>query len=69
MRPGPGQSGARSGAYSLQSRHPMRLIALAALLGLAACTGKPSLDDPALSDRDFELEQFFDGRLVAHGQF
>jgi len=47
----------------------MRLIALAALLGLAACTGKPSLDDPALSDRDFELEQFFDGRLVAHGQF
>jgi len=47
----------------------MRLIAVAALLGLAACTGKPSLNDPALSTRDFELEEFFDGRLVAHGQF
>ncbi|MEM8592336.1 MAG: DUF3833 domain-containing protein [Pseudomonadota bacterium] len=47
----------------------MRLFLLAALLGLAACTGKPSLEDPALSDRELNLEEFFDGRLVAYGQF
>jgi hypothetical protein len=38
-------------------------------LGLAACTGKPSLDDPPLSDRELNLEEFFEGRTVARGQF
>ena len=47
----------------------MRHIALSSLLVLAACTGKPSLDDASLTDRQFNLEQFFDGNLVAHGQF
>ncbi|ARU01662.1 DUF3833 family protein [Yoonia vestfoldensis] len=47
----------------------MRLIALAALMFLAACTGKPSFNDPALSDRQLNLEEFFDGDLVAYGQF
>lgn len=47
----------------------MRLITLAALMLLAACTGKPSFDDPALSDRQLNMEEFFDGDLVAHGQF
>ncbi|NCO86480.1 MAG: DUF3833 domain-containing protein [Rhodobacterales bacterium] len=47
----------------------MRRIALASLLFAAACTGKPSFDDPALTDRALNLEEFFDGRLVAHGQF
>ena len=47
----------------------MRLIALAALLFLAACTGKPSFDDPSLSDRQLQLEEFFDGDFVAYGQF
>jgi hypothetical protein len=47
----------------------MRTLALAALLFIAACTGKPSFDDPALSTRELELEEFFDGRLVAYGQF
>jgi hypothetical protein len=46
----------------------MRLIAAAFVL-LAACTGKPSFDDPSLSDRKLNLEEFFDGELVAHGQF
>jgi hypothetical protein len=46
----------------------MRLSALAFLV-LAACTGKPSFDDPPLSDRQFDLEAFFDGDLVAYGQF
>jgi len=49
---------------------PLRiLILVAALLGLAACAGRPSLDDPALSDRKLNLEEFFAGKLVAHGQF
>lgn len=47
----------------------MRRLALAATLALAACTGKPSLDDPALSDRALDLEEFFQGETVAKGQF
>ena len=47
----------------------MRLILAATLMFLAACTGKPSFDDPALSDRKLNLEEFFDGELVAYGQF
>ncbi len=48
----------------------MRFLATAAMLVvLAACTGKPSLDDDLLSDRDLELEEFFEGKTVATGQF
>jgi hypothetical protein len=48
----------------------MRVAALAlALVVLASCTGKPSFDDPSLSDRKLNLEEFFDGELVAQGQF
>lgn len=47
----------------------MRLLAAAALLFLAACTGKPGLDDPNLSDRELNLEEFFAGELIAYGQF
>jgi len=47
----------------------MRLIALAAVLFLAACTGKPSLNDAPLSDRQLNLEEFFEGDLIAYGQF
>lgn len=47
----------------------MRRLALLSVLFLAACAGRPSLDDPQLSTRELELEQFFDGRLVANGQF
>lgn len=47
----------------------LRTAALASAVLLAACTGKPSLDDPVLSDRRLNLEEFFDGTLVAHGQF
>lgn len=45
------------------------LLALASALALSACTGKPSLDDPLLTDRELELEEFFDGDFVAQGQF
>ncbi|WP_439154075.1 DUF3833 family protein [Yoonia sp.] len=47
----------------------MRLLILPLLALLAACTGKPSFDDPSLSDRKLNLEDFFDGDLVAYGQF
>ena len=47
----------------------MRLIALAAVLFLAACTGKPSFNDAPLSDRQLNLEEFFEGDLIAYGQF
>ena len=39
------------------------------LLILASCTGKPALEDAALSDRKLDLETFFDGRTTAQGQF
>ena len=47
----------------------MRHLILAAVLLLAACAGRPELDDPSLSDRQLNLEEFFDGTLVAYGQF
>lgn len=47
----------------------MTRLLLAAPLILAACVGTPSFDDPPLSDADFELQEFFDGELVAYGQF
>lgn len=47
----------------------MRILILTAFAFLAACTGKPSFDDDTLSDRRLNLEEFFDGDLVAYGQF
>ena len=47
----------------------MRVLAILAFAFLSACAGKPSLDDPKLSDRSLNLEEFFDGDLVAYGQF
>ena len=36
---------------------------------LAGCALKPSIDDVKLSDKTFRLEQFFDGKVKAYGQF
>lgn len=47
----------------------MRLIALLSFLFVAACTGKPSFDDPSLSSQKLNLEEFFDGEFIAYGQF
>ena len=47
----------------------MRLALAAAVLVLAACTGKPNADDPLLSDLTLDLEEFFVGETVARGQF
>lgn len=38
-------------------------------VAVAGCTGKPALDDEKLSDRQLNLEQFFEGNLIAYGQF
>ena len=46
-----------------------RLAALLALIIVAGCVGKPALEDEKLSSRDFNLEEYFDGRVVAKGQF
>ncbi len=47
----------------------MRIFALGLVAALAGCTGKPALQDRPMTGQDFALEQFFDGRLVARGQF
>jgi hypothetical protein len=46
---------------------PLRLL-IGALLVLAACTGRPS-PEATLGGPKLDLEEYFDGRLVAHGQF
>lgn len=45
------------------------LLALFAFFTLLACSGTPDLNDKPLSDRAFNLEDFFAGQTVAHGQF
>lgn len=47
----------------------MATLAFASILLLSACAGRPALDDPQLSDRQLNLEEFFVGDLVAYGQF
>jgi hypothetical protein len=43
------------------------LLAVSALL--AACSGRPSLDDPSLGGPELVLEEYFAGTLRADGQF
>lgn len=45
----------------------MRYLVCVAVMALGACVGKPALDDPKLSQADFNLEEFFDGRITAKG--
>ncbi|UWR23009.1 DUF3833 domain-containing protein [Sulfitobacter sp. S190] len=47
----------------------MRYFWMAGAVALSACVGKPGLDDPKLSQADFDLEEYFDGRVTAKGQF
>lgn len=48
---------------------PIAMAALVSMVALAGCVGRPALDDPALSDRSLNLEEFFDGSVTASGQF
>ena len=48
----------------------MRLIVcLIMVLPLIGCGIAPSLDDPKLSNKQLNLEEFFDGEIIAYGQF
>lgn len=48
----------------------MKLIAyLFTVLSLVGCSISPSLNDPKLSDKELNLEEFFDGEITAYGQF
>jgi hypothetical protein len=64
-----GRGNPATGAARIRGKETPMRRALAALILTTACTGLPGADDPVLSDRDFELQEFFDGRLTAHGQF
>ena len=46
-----------------------RIIALFFLVLLAGCGLKPSLKDEKLSNLQLNLEEFFEGDVVAYGQF
>lgn len=48
-------------------RYIVMMLALMAVL--AGCTGKPNADDALLSDRVLKIEDYFDGHVVATGQF
>lgn len=47
----------------------MRYLAMVAAVTLNACVGKPAINDEKLSNAQFDLEEFFDGRTLATGQF
>lgn len=47
----------------------IRFLTLLSFVFLAGCATRPDLDDPLLSDRQLNLEEFFDGDLIAYGQF
>ena len=42
---------------------------LVPVLIISSCGMKPSIEDSKLSDREFSLEEFFDGETKAYGQF
>ncbi len=46
-----------------------KLFALLTLSLVMACSAVPDIEDAPLSDRALNLEEFFEGKTVAHGQF
>ncbi len=44
-------------------------LGLCLILLVAACGGRPSLDDPSFGGPKLDLERYFDGKLRAWGQF
>ncbi len=46
-----------------------RKLPVLCLFAIAACTGKPSLNDPLISGRALHIEQFFAGKIVGQGQY
>jgi len=52
-----------------KTRCMLRLVALLGLMLMTACTAKPNPEGPVLSDRQLNLEVFFNGKTKAYGQF
>jgi hypothetical protein len=50
-------------------RFLISLVAITSLTLLAACSAKPRVPKSFLSDRQLNLEEFFEGKTVAYGQF
>ncbi|WP_299644133.1 DUF3833 family protein [uncultured Ruegeria sp.] len=50
-------------------RSVIACVAIASLALLAACSSKPKVPKTFLSDRQLNLEEFFEGETVAYGQF
>lgn len=50
-------------------RFLISLVAIASLTLLVACSAKPRVPKSFLSDRQLNLEEFFEGKTVAYGQF
>jgi hypothetical protein len=46
-----------------------KFLGILAIAALTACAGAPDLTDRTLSDRKLNLEEFFAGKTIAHGQF
>jgi hypothetical protein len=46
-----------------------RWLVLPFLLLLTACAGRPELESPSMGGPRLNLEEFFDGKLIAYGQF
>lgn len=46
-----------------------KIAALALIPLLIACTDKPDLSDASLGGPKLDLEEYFEGHVVAHGQF
>ena len=46
-----------------------KIAALALIPLLVACTGKPSLDEASLGGPKLDLEEYFEGPVMAYGQF
>ncbi|WP_209505212.1 MULTISPECIES: DUF3833 domain-containing protein [unclassified Ruegeria] len=53
----------------ITGRSLITCVAVASLALLAACSGKPKVPTTFLSERQLNLEEFFDGKTVAYGQF
>lgn len=47
----------------------MRKLMLLGMMALLAACGRPTLEHEKLSEKDLNLEEFFEGRTVAYGQF
>lgn len=53
----------------ITGRSLITCVSVASFALLVACSGKPKVPTTFLSERQLNLEEFFDGKTVAYGQF